>query len=121
MSTPLQTPRQRLLSLRGLLPFLRPHRPMLIGWLAALALSSSATLFFPVAFKHMIDQGFARGTSVDRWFVLLFVVAVVLDVTYQVIVFGWVYPLQTLLVSVVLAIVPYVLIRGPVTRFKSRR
>jgi xylulokinase len=26
----------------------------------------------------MIDQGFARGTSVDRWFVLLFVVAVVL-------------------------------------------
>ena len=69
MSTPLPRRRaQRLLSLRGLLPFLRPHRPMLVGWLAALALSSSATLFFPVAFKHMIDQGFARGASVDRWF-----------------------------------------------------
>ena len=26
----------------------------------------------------MIDQGFAKGTSVDRWFILLFVVAVVL-------------------------------------------
>ena len=78
MSDPNETPRQRLLSLRGLLPFLRPHRVLLASWLAALAFSSSATLFFPVAFKHMIDQGFARGTSVDRWFILLFVVAVVL-------------------------------------------
>ncbi len=78
MSIAVETPRKRLLSLRGLLPFLRPHRPLLFGWLSALAVSSSATLFFPIAFKQMIDQGFARGTSVDRWFVLLFVVAVVL-------------------------------------------
>ena len=78
MSTPMESPKQRLMSLRGLLPFLRPHRVMLASWLAALALSSSATLVFPVAFKHMIDQGFAKGTSVDRWFILLFVVAVVL-------------------------------------------
>ena len=59
MSTSDGIPRQRLLSLRGLLPFLRPHARMLVCWLAALAFSSSATLFFPVAFKHMIDQGFA--------------------------------------------------------------
>src|SRR5918993_3113952 len=78
MSTTLETPRQRLMSLRGLLPFLRPHRRMLLAWLAALAVSSSATLFFPVAFKHVIDQGFAKGTSVDRWFLLMFGVAVVL-------------------------------------------
>ena len=78
MSTPMESPRQRLLTLQGLLPFLRPHRVMLACWLVALAVSSTATLFFPVAFKHMIDQGFAKGTSVDRWFVLLFVVAVVL-------------------------------------------
>ena len=49
------------------------------------------------------------------------VFAIVLDVTYQVIVFRWVYPLQSVLVAIVLAIVPYVLIRGPVTRLKSRR
>lgn len=49
------------------------------------------------------------------------VFAIVLDVIYQVIVFRWVYPLQSVLVAVVLAIVPYVLIRGPVTRMKSRR
>ena len=78
MSTPMESPRQRLLSLQGLLPFLRPHRALLASWLVALAVSSTATLFFPVAFKHMIDQGFAKGTSVDRWFILLFVVAVLL-------------------------------------------
>lgn len=78
MSSPNESPRQRLISLTRLLPFLRPHRGLLSAWLCALAISSSATLFFPVAFKHMIDQGFAKGTSVDRWFVLLFAVAVVL-------------------------------------------
>ena len=78
MNATAETPRQRLLSLRGLLPFLRPHRGTMVAWLAALAVSSSATLFFPYAFKQMIDQGFAAGNSVDRWFVMLFVVAVVL-------------------------------------------
>ncbi len=65
-------------SLRGLLPFLRPHRPLLASWLGALALSSGATLTLPVAVKYMIDQGFAAGNSVDKWFGLMFVVAVVL-------------------------------------------
>lgn len=65
-------------SLRGLLPFLRPHRPLLAGWLGALALSSGATLTLPVAVKYMIDEGFAAGNSVDRWFALMFLVAVVL-------------------------------------------
>ena len=72
------TPRPPLNSLRGLLPFLRPHRPLLACWLVALALSSSATLALPVAVKNMIDQGFAAGSSVDRWFALLFAVAVLL-------------------------------------------
>ena len=65
-------------SLRGLLPFLRPHRGLVVAWLAALVFSSSATLALPVAVRHMIDQGFAAGSSVDRWFALLLAVAVVL-------------------------------------------
>ncbi len=65
-------------SLRGLLPFLQPHRPLLAGWLAALALSSGATLTLPVAVKYMIDEGFSAGGSVDQWFALLMAVAVVL-------------------------------------------
>ena len=47
----------------------------------------------------------------------VFFIALGLDVVYQVIVFKWVYPLQALIVAVTLAIVPYVLIRGLVTRF----
>ena len=51
----------------------------------------------------------------------VFVFAILLDVIYQVIVFRWVYPLQSVVVAALLAFVPYVLIRGPVTRLKSRR
>ena len=51
----------------------------------------------------------------------VFVFAIVLDVIYQVIVFRWVYPLQAVVLAIVLAIVPYTLIRGPVTRLKSRQ
>ena len=78
MSDSPAAPKPPVNSLRGLLPFLRPHRPMLASWLAALALSSSATLTLPVAVKYMIDQGFGAGGSVDKWFALLFAVAVVL-------------------------------------------
>ncbi len=78
MSVPLAGPGPRFVSLRGLLPFVRPHRRLVAGWLGALALSSSSTLFFPWAFRHVIDQGFARSAPIDRWFLLLFGVAVVL-------------------------------------------
>ena len=46
----------------------------------------------------------------------VFIVAIVLDTAYQLIVYRWVYPGQVLLVAVVCAIVPYVLVRGPITR-----
>jgi ATP-binding cassette subfamily B protein len=65
-------------TLKGLLPFLTPHRRLVAFWLLALAFSSSATLFFPVAIKHLVDQGFSKNGSIDRWFLLLFAVAVVL-------------------------------------------
>jgi hypothetical protein len=42
--------------------------------------------------------------------------AVLLDVTYALIVRNWLYPGQTLLVATILSVVPYALIRGPVTR-----
>ena len=46
----------------------------------------------------------------------IFIIAILLDTVYQVIALRTVYVLQVLLVAVVLAILPYVLIRGPVTR-----
>jgi len=72
--------KQRINSLRGLLPFLRPHRTLLLAWLTALGLSSGATLYLPIAFKGMIDQGFGHGDSIDRGFLGLFLVAIVLAI-----------------------------------------
>ena len=46
----------------------------------------------------------------------VFILAVVLDVIYELIVYRWIYPVQALLVAAVLAIVPYLLIRGPCAR-----
>jgi len=67
-------------SLRTLWPFVRKHRGLFVAWLIALGASSSATLSLPIAFRTMIDQGFAQsgGGAIDRAFVLLFVVAVAL-------------------------------------------
>jgi len=51
-----------------------------------------------------------------RDFGKVFIVAVVLDTMYQLLVFGWVYPAEVLFIAVMCAVVPYFLVRGPVTR-----
>ncbi|HET6603058.1 MAG TPA: ABC transporter transmembrane domain-containing protein [Xanthomonadaceae bacterium] len=67
-------------ALRRLLPFLRPYRGLVAGWLLALVFSASATLALPVAFRYVINYGFAARDSalVDRAFAGLFAVALVL-------------------------------------------
>jgi hypothetical protein len=50
----------------------------------------------------------------------VFILAVVLDSIYQFIVHSWAYIGELLIVAVVLAIVPYVLVRGPVNRIRKR-
>ena len=50
----------------------------------------------------------------------VFVLAIVMDVIYQLIVLGWVYPFELILVAILLAVIPYLLIRGPVNRIVSR-
>jgi hypothetical protein len=46
----------------------------------------------------------------------VFVMATILDVTYQLLVFRWVYPGEVLFIAVMCAVVPYFLVRGPITR-----
>jgi hypothetical protein len=46
----------------------------------------------------------------------VFCVAIMLDVIYELIVWHWIYPTQAVLVAVVLAIIPYLLVRGTATR-----
>lgn len=50
----------------------------------------------------------------------VFCVALGLDVIYELIVWHRVYPVQAILVAVVLAIIPYLLVRGPATRLARR-
>jgi hypothetical protein len=51
----------------------------------------------------------------------VFIVAVVMDVIYQYLVFRWFYPGEALIVAFILALIPYLLIRGPVNRIARRR
>ena len=46
----------------------------------------------------------------------VFLVAIVLDTAYQLMVVRWVYPGEVLFVAVLCALVPYVLVRGPIVR-----
>jgi len=49
----------------------------------------------------------------------VFVLAIVLDVVYQIIVARFVYPGEVLIVALLLAIVPYLILRGLVNRIAS--
>jgi hypothetical protein len=51
----------------------------------------------------------------------VFILAIVLDVVYQIWALGTFYPFETVLVAFLLAIVPYLLLRGPVNRILSRK
>jgi hypothetical protein len=50
----------------------------------------------------------------------VFLLAIVLDVVYQIVVQRFVYPGEVLIVAFLLAIVPYLILRGLVTRFARK-
>jgi len=51
----------------------------------------------------------------------VFVLALVLDVVYQIVVARFVFPLETLITAILLAIVPYLIVRGLVTRIVRKK
>jgi hypothetical protein len=51
----------------------------------------------------------------------IFIVALVLDSAYQLMVLRWLYPGEALVVALTCAVLPYVLVRGPVTRLARTR
>lgn len=67
--------------------------------------------------EHRADMLRDGWKSVGKVFVL----AILLDVIYQYIAQRFVYPGEAVLVAVILAIVPYLLFRGPINRLASRR
>ena len=75
-------PARRIGALRGLWPFVKPHRTLAIGWLVFLGLSSGASLTLPLAFRYIIDKGFGHASQavINETFIALFGVALVLAV-----------------------------------------
>jgi hypothetical protein len=70
-------------------------------------------LLHPSERPQLLREGFKDVAKV-------FILAIVLDLAYQWIVFRWVYPLQALFVAALLAQIPYVIVRGPITRIAGR-
>jgi hypothetical protein len=66
----------------------------------------------------VFNQESRRDFLKDGWKHMgkIFILAVILDVVYQLKVFHKIYPGEILITAFVLAIVPYVLLRGPVNR-----
>lgn len=72
-----------------------------------------AVLSNPPHREYMIKSGWK---DVGR----IFLLALAMDVVYQLIVLHFVYPGEAIIVAVVLAIVPYLIVRGLVTRATRR-
>jgi hypothetical protein len=68
----------------------------------------------PTARAELLKDGWK---SVGKVFVL----ALALDVAYQIVELHFVYPGEAVIVALLLAIVPYLVLRGLVTRLMSRR
>jgi len=77
----------------------------------------------PYFWAILHDPSHRRDLLREGWRAVakIFVIAVIIDAVYQAIQLRWFYPGEALIVAIVLAIVPYLLIRGSVGRFARWR
>ena len=68
--------------LRGLLPYLRPYRAHIAGFLTALGIGAAAVLALGLGLKYLVDEGFARAdaTMLDQGLAVLCVIVAVLAI-----------------------------------------
>jgi hypothetical protein len=98
-------------------------QPMMAALLAILAGVKDARAGRPPYFWTILTDPGQRADLVrEGWksIARVFFLAIIMDVIYQVIVLRWVYPFEVILVAILLAVVPYLLIRGPVNRLANR-
>ena len=98
-------------------------QPMMAALLAIIAGVKDARTGRPPYFWTILTDPGQRADLVrEGWksIARVFFLAIIMDVIYQVIVLRWVYPFEVILVAILLAVVPYLLIRGPVNRLMSR-
>lgn len=99
-------------------------QPAVALTLATIAGLRDARTGKPPYFWGLLTHPEQRGDMLrDGWKDVgkVFVLALVLDTVYQILVARFVYPGETLVVALTLAIVPYLLVRGLVTRLARVR
>lgn len=98
-------------------------QPLMASLLAIRAGMKDAQAGRPPYFWTILTDSGQRGDLVrEGWksVARVFVLAIVMDAIYQVVVLKWFYPFELVLIAILLAVVPYLLIRGPVNRLVRR-
>jgi hypothetical protein len=100
---------------------LQPMMAMIFAFMAGRA--DAAVGNPPYLWSLLSDRADRAALIRDGWKSVgkVFVLALVLDVIYQFVVARFVYPGEAIIVAFVLAIVPYLVVRGLVTRFLQRK
>jgi hypothetical protein len=77
----------------------------------------------PFLWAVFTNPGHRRELVLEGWkeVAAVFIVALILDSIYQVIVHSGIYPVELLVAATILVLVPYLLVRGPVTRIARWR
>ena len=94
-------------------------QPIVASFLAIRAGIRDARLDRPAFLWALIfKEGYRRVLLRNAWEDVgkVFIIAMVLDAGYQLIEFHWLYPIQAVIVAVMLALVPYIILRGPASR-----
>jgi hypothetical protein len=98
-------------------------QPLMASLLAIRAGMKDAQTGRPPFFWTILTDPGRRGDLVrEGWrsVARVFFLAIVMDAIYQVVVLKWIYPFELLLIAILLAVVPYLLIRGPMNRLVRR-
>ena len=110
---------QLLARVSGPMKFRLVLQPCMAAFFAIRAGLADAKAGKPPWFWELVSNPPERADMVkEAWKRIgkVFTLAVVLDVVYQLIVLHFVYPGEALIVAFILAIVPYVILRGPAMR-----
>lgn len=94
-------------------------QPLMAGVLAIKSGLADARSGRPAFFWAILSNPAERPALVrDAWTSIakVFSLAVLLDGIYQLVALRWFYPGEAVLVAIILAIVPYVALRGPINR-----
>jgi len=108
----------------GPLHFRLVLQPVMASIFAIIAGLKDAKAGRPPYFWSLISNPSQREAMLrDGWKGVgkVFVFALILDVIYQIVVLDFVYPGEAIIVAIVLAIVPYLILRGAVTRLAHKR